>query len=147
MPSQDDMAVVRSFTDGLRAGDIDGCLALVHDDLVFAEAPSLPFGGEYIGKDGLLRMLGAVTGEFRVKLGTPEIVAGEEFVAVRVSGTMTSKATGRSMPMDVVDLYRLRDGRIARVDVFYKDTAAVVDLTRPEADLAQPGQAEIGMSR
>lgn len=142
MPSQDDMAVVRKFVDGLRAGDIAGCLDLVHDDLVFVEAPSLPFGGEYVGKDGLVQMLRAVSGQFRVKLGTPELVAGEEFVAVRVNGTMTSRSTDRSMPMDVVDLYRLREGRIARVDVYYKDTAAVVELAEPQA-----GQDENGSAR
>jgi ketosteroid isomerase-like protein len=141
MPSQDDMAVVRRFTDGLRAGDIAECLDLVHDDLVFAEAPSLPFGGDHVGKDGLVQMLRAVSRQFRVKLGTPEIVAGEEFVAVRVSGTMTSRATDRSMPMDVVDIYRVRDGRIARVDVFYKDTAAVVELGQPEASQDENGSA------
>ena len=144
MPSQDDMAVVRSFTDGLRAGDVAGCLELVHDDLIFAEAPSLPFGGDYHGKDGLVQMLRTVSRLFRVKLGTPEIVAGEEFVAVRVSGTMTSRATDRSMPMDAVDLYQVRDGKIARVDVFYKDTAAVVELGRPHSDPPQPARDENG---
>lgn len=138
------MAVVRKFTDGLRAGDIAGCLQLVHDDLVFAEAPSLPFGGDYIGKDGLMQMLRTVSRQFRVELETPAIVAGEEFVGVRVAGTMTSRVTGRSMPMDVVDLYQVRDGKIARVDVFYKDTAAVVDLCRPHADDDEPAHGDNG---
>jgi ketosteroid isomerase-like protein len=142
MPSQDDMAVVRKFTDGLRAGDVAGCLELVHDDLVFSEAASLPFGGDYIGKDGLVQLLRNVSRQFRVELGTPELGAGENFVAVRVIGSMTSRATGRSMPMDVVDLYQVRAGKIARVDVFYKDTDTVVELGQP-----QPSQDENGSAR
>jgi ketosteroid isomerase-like protein len=142
MPSQDDMAVVRKFTDGLRAGDVAGCLDLVHDDLVFSEAASLPFGGDYLGKRGFVEFLRSFSRDFRVELGTPEIVAGEEFVAVRGSGTMTSRATDQSMPMDVVDLYQVRAGKIARVDVFYKDTAAVVELGQP-----RPSQDENGSAR
>jgi ketosteroid isomerase-like protein len=76
-----------------------------------------------------------------VKLGTPDIVAGEAFVAVRVNGTMTSRSTDRSMPMDVVDIYQLREGKIARVDVFYKDTAAVVGLGQQEASQDENGSA------
>lgn len=142
MPSQDDMAVVRKFTDGLGAGDVAGCLDLVHDDLVFSEAPNLPFGGDYLGKDGFVQLLRNVSRDFRVQLGTPEIGAGEEFVAVRVSGTMTARATGRSMPMDAVDLYQVRAGKIARIDVFYKDTAAVVELVREP-----PSQDDNGSAR
>lgn len=141
MPSQGDVAVVRKFTDGLRAGDVAGCLELVHDELVFAEAASLPFGGDYLGKEGFVQLLRNVSRDFRVELGTPEIGAGEEFVAVRVTGTMTSRATGRSMPMDVVDLYQVRAGKIARVDVFYKDTAAVVELTEQEPSRDEHGSA------
>jgi len=128
MPSQDDVAVVRKFIEGLRAGDVAACLDHVAEELVFSEAESLPFGGDYLGKDGFVQLLRNVGREFRVELGTPEIGAGEQFVVVRVSGTMTSRATGRSMSMAVVDLYQVRAGKIARVDVFYKDTAAVVEL-------------------
>jgi ketosteroid isomerase-like protein len=147
MPSQDDIAVVRKFTDGLRAGDIAGCLELVHDDLVFSEAASLPFGGDHLGKDGLVRLLRAVGRQFRVELGVPELGAGQDFVAVRVNGTMTSRATGRSMPMDVVDVYRLRAGKIARIDVFYKDTAQVVELGQSQSEQPHTGQPENGTAR
>lgn len=129
----DDVAVVRAFTDAMRAGDIDTCLTMIAPDLVFAEAGSLPFGGEYHGKDGFLQLLRNVGRQFTVDLATPEITGGDGLVAVRVHGTMTARATGRSMPMDVVDLYRLSAGKVTRVDVFYKEPTAVADLCRAEA--------------
>ncbi len=126
----DDVAVVRAFTDAMRAGDIGTCLDLIDPDLVFAEAASLPFGGDYVGKDGFLDLLRSVNRHLRVELDAPEIVGGDGLVAVRVHGTMTSRATGRSMDMDVVDVYRLTHGKIARVDVYYKEPTAVADLCR-----------------
>ena len=128
--AQDDVAVVRAFTDAMRAGNIDTCLEMVAPDLVFSEAESLPFGGDYHGRDGFLQLLRTVNRHLKVELTTPEITGGDGLVAVRVHGTMTARATGRSMPMDVVDLYRLSDGTITRVDVFYKEPSAVADLCR-----------------
>jgi ketosteroid isomerase-like protein len=127
---QDDVDVVRRFTAGLAAGDVSGCLELLADDLVFSEAESLPFGGDYHGKDGFRRLLRAVSGDFRIELDEPEIGAAETFVAVRVRGRVTSRATGRSMPLRAVDLYELRDAKIVRVDVFYKEPQALAALTQ-----------------
>jgi ketosteroid isomerase-like protein len=126
----DDVAVVRAFTDAMRAGDIDTCLTMIAPDLVFSEAESLPFGGDYHGEDGFLQLLREVGRHLKVELGTPEITGGKGLVAVRVDGTMTARATGRSMQMDVVDLYRLSAGKVTRVDVFYKEPTAVADLCR-----------------
>ncbi|HEY1968861.1 MAG TPA: nuclear transport factor 2 family protein [Pseudonocardia sp.] len=136
MVVQDNVAVVRAFTDALQAGDLNTCLELISPNLVFSEAESLPFGGEYRGKDGFLRFLRNVSRHFTVELTTPQIVGGDSLVAVRVHGKMTSRATGRSMPMDVVDLYQLTDGKVARVDVFYKEPTAVADLCREDQGVA-----------
>jgi ketosteroid isomerase-like protein len=103
-------------------------VALLDDDIVFSEAESLPFGGEYRGKDGFVRLLHAVSRDFRIDLDEPVIGDAGAFVAVRVLGRVTSRATKRGMDMQVVDLYELRDGRITRVDVFYKDPQALTEL-------------------
>ncbi|UIX29393.1 nuclear transport factor 2 family protein [Streptomyces sp. GQFP] len=136
MTVQDNSAVVRRFTAGLRAGDVAGCLELLDDEIVFSEAMSLPFGGDYLGKDAFVQLLRKVGRDFRVELDTPEIGDAGSFVAVRMHGTMTSRVTGRSMPMRVVDLYQLRGGKIVRVDVFYQDSHAVSELCRGDTTAA-----------
>jgi uncharacterized protein len=130
VPAQDNVEVVRRFTDGLRSGDIDSCAALLDEANVFSEAASLPFGGDYVGADGFRRMLSAVNRDFRVSLDPPEIAGAGDWVAVVVHGTFTSRATRRSMPVDCVDIYRLRDGKIVRVDVHYKEPGALAELCR-----------------
>ncbi len=123
-----DVEVVRQFVASLSVGDLDTCNTLIADDLVFAEADCLPFGGEWKGKDGLVGMLTAVAKNYRIKLGEPTIADAGDRVLVRVSGTIGSRATGRSLPLDAVDVYTVTGGLISRVDVYYKDAAAVAAL-------------------
>ena len=133
-PGQRNVEVVRRFTAGLRRGDIGTCCDLLDDASVFSEAASLPFGGDYIGVEGFHRMLGAVNRDFRVALDEPEIAGTDDWVAVVVHGTFTSRRTGRSMPVECVDIYRLRDGKIVRVDVHYKEPGALAELCSNPAD-------------
>lgn len=127
----DPTSVVTSFVSGLAAGDLETCRGLVHQDFVFSEAPSLPFGGDWTGPDGILAMISAVMRHYRLRLDTPVIAPAGDRVLVRVSGTMTARSTGREMPLDALDLYEVRDGLIARIDVYYKDAAAVAALLEP----------------
>jgi ketosteroid isomerase-like protein len=129
--------VVARFTTALRTGDLDACRALVRDDLVFSEAPSLPFGGDHKGWDGVLAMLSTLSREYRVRLDDPVITEAGDRILVRVSGTIGSRATGRELPLEALDLYEVDDaGLIARVDVFYKDAAAVTALRTSESGAA-----------
>jgi ketosteroid isomerase-like protein len=119
---------VRRFTAALAAGDVTTCLELLHPDNVFDEAAGLPFGGDYSGHEGFIRLLKDVGRLFEVKLSAPQVSDAGDCVLVRLTGTFTARATGRTLETPVVDLYTVRDGRVARVDVFYKDTRAMADL-------------------
>jgi hypothetical protein len=50
---------------------------------------------------------------------------GEGAVQVTTQ-TWTSKATGRSATVDVVELFRVEDGLITEIRVFQQDTAALL---------------------
>lgn len=123
--------VVTRFAAALAVGDIESSLALVHENLIFSEAPSLPFGGDRIGSQGLQDLLAAISRDYRIRLGQPTVTGAGDRVLVRVQGTIASRATGRQMPLEALDLYDVRDGLIQRVDVFYKDAAAVTALCEP----------------
>lgn len=134
VPGQDNVDIVRRFTDGLRSGDIGVCGTLLDDANVFSEAASLPFGGDYVGVDGFRQLLRSVGRDFLVDLEPPEIAGIDDWVAVVVHGTFASRRTGRSMPVQCVDIYRLREGKIVRVDVHYKDPSALAELCRDRDD-------------
>lgn len=125
------LEAVRAFTERLGRGEIDACKELIHPDLVFSEAPSLPFGGDWVGPAGFADFLAAVSTHYRVRIAEIVLEEAGDRVLARVSGTIESRATRRSVPLDALDLYEVRGGLIARVDVYYKDAAAVTDLMTP----------------
>jgi ketosteroid isomerase-like protein len=121
--------VVQRFVTALARGELDDCLELVDDGIVFSEARSLPFGGDWTGKQGVRDLLAAVARQYRVRLGPPQVLGGGiGGVVVRMSGRITGRASGTQLPLDCLDLYQVEHGLISRVDVFYKDAAAVAAL-------------------
>jgi uncharacterized protein len=49
-------------------------------------------------------------------------------VALRFSLTFTSRATGKSVEMNLVEIYTLANDTIIDLDVYYKDPSAVTAL-------------------
>jgi ketosteroid isomerase-like protein len=53
---------------------------------------------------------------------------GDDVVAARFRLRFISRASGESVEMGLVEIYTVRDGRIAELDVYYKDPAAVAAI-------------------
>jgi ketosteroid isomerase-like protein len=141
--------VVQRFVTALARGELDDCLELVADAIVFSEARSLPFGGDWTGKQGVRDLFTAIARQYRVRLGPPQVLGvgvGVGGVVVRMSGAITGRASGTRLPLDCLDLYQVEHGLISRVDVFYKDAAAVAALAAGHG-AANPGAADLGAER
>jgi hypothetical protein len=52
----------------------------------------------------------------------------DEGQVVRFDTRVTSPRSGAVIPMPIVELYRFTDGLISDIDIFYKDTKALIDL-------------------
>jgi ketosteroid isomerase-like protein len=103
--------------------------AFLHDDVVVREPPDLPFGGEYHGPEGYLAARDKVDSLAVAELAGPVTLhdAGD-LVVMRVTGRFTSRATGTALVTEFVELYTIRDGRIAVLDVYVRDTQALATL-------------------
>ena len=55
--------------------------------------------------------------------------AGETTVVVLVRYDVIARATGNALTLDHVEIYTVRDGKITDLDVYYRDTAAIVEAT------------------
>jgi steroid delta-isomerase-like uncharacterized protein len=113
----DHAATLRRFYELVNAGDIEGCGALLADDLVeHEELPGIP-----PTKDGVLQFFSMNIVAFPDLRMDPEDVlsSGDKVVArVRVTGTqqgefMGMPATGRSIDVQAIDIVRFDDDGLA----------------------------------
>lgn len=124
--STDAAAVVAELSRRFHAGDTDGARALYGPGLRIEQPASLPHGGWHEGLDGMAAMGAAFAEHWDRDIRDPQVLgAGDRAVQVTTQ-TWTAKATGRSATVDVVELFRVVDGRITEIRVFQQDTAALL---------------------
>jgi ketosteroid isomerase-like protein len=113
----------------MQAGDIDGLLARCHPDLEVYEADSLPYPGVYRGREGFRELLGKILALSELSIDEATIRdAGDDVVFIYMEVTLTSRASGRSLHTQILEMETFQDGLVRRMDVFYKDTKQVVEL-------------------
>jgi ketosteroid isomerase-like protein len=129
--SSENIRVVERFEHAFVRGDMDEVLSLLHEDIVVHEAPSLPYAGDHRGHDGFLKLAEAFNRvwEMTSPLDLTFLDAGETAVVVLVRYDVVARATGNPLTLDHVEIYTVRDGKITDLDVYYRDTAAIVEAT------------------
>ena len=121
--------IVRQWYELVLAGDLESAGAMMHDDFVLHEPAALPYGGEYHGAAGFFEIMGRINERFEAGLAAPvEYFDATDPVVIRLVGRFTSRATGETVEMSVVELYYVRDGKIAELDVYYKDPGAIAAI-------------------
>jgi ketosteroid isomerase-like protein len=107
---------------------------LYHPAVEFHWPPSLPYGGSYHGAAALQASdrtsfeqiwdpLQPTSHERRMD---PRVVAATDQEVVVLWHQRGLRPTGRRLDMEVLGLYRVRDGKFARAQMFYFDTTAVL---------------------
>lgn len=129
MPNQA-TAVVDSMIAALLAGDLDGMTVNFHPEITLREADCLPYPGVFTGIKAFREdLLGKLLAGLDLEVEEREVLdASNGIVVVRMCGKFTSKHTGRSVQMPMVEIYQVVDGKIVDVDIYYKDAAAISKL-------------------
>src|SRR5690606_13014045 len=107
------------------AGNFDDALALLHDDFVAREPPGLPYSGEHHGPAAFRDLITHITGLMDIAFESIDFADAGDTVVMEVTGRFTSRASGRSVVMDFIEVFTLRDGKIAEDDIYYKDPGAI----------------------
>ncbi len=132
----DNLAIIKAFAAAGLAGDIDTMTGLMHADFVVRQAPGLPYRGAHRGAGGFLAMFAAMQAAWRQLslsqigvIGAPE---GDTFALhMRVEGI---SAQGEAISSEVFERWVVRDGKVAEIQPFYWDTAALAaQLEHPSA--------------
>jgi ketosteroid isomerase-like protein len=119
---------LQAIFDAFVAGDSASVDAAIHPDFVITEAPGLPYGGTYRGLEGWHRLVEKIVGTWDDFATAPiEILGhpyGDRFAALH-SLKGRSKKTGRSVSLQVFELWVFKDQKVIEVVPFYFDTHAV----------------------
>ena len=112
-----------------------GALIDLYDRAVeFHEAPSLPYGGTYRGLEAVVSHHGAWQRAWDSLQTEPErsvdarVVAAGDDEAVVLWHQKGVGPDGKRLDSPVLGLYRVRNGKLARVQMFYFDSSVVVSF-------------------
>jgi ketosteroid isomerase-like protein len=127
--SQENVEIVKRFQELSmatmeRRGDYRGVLELLDPDVVVRVCASLPHGGEWVGHDGFVQMSNAVAGSRRTTT-IPEFThldAGGDYVVVLISFMSQALQTRQAVPIRMVEVFTVRNGKITSLDPYYEDT-------------------------
>lgn len=120
-------ATIRRYTDAWNRHDVDAILALHTDDAVFENHTS---GGVAVGKAAIRELIEGVFATFpdlrfatrrayyHDRLAVLEWTASATHANPIARGALTFPPSGKALSWDGMDLLPLRDGLIARKDVY-----------------------------
>ena len=127
--SRSPLSTVGQFSKALGEKDLDQACTLLHHDLVVHEAGGLPYSGEYHGPQGFRELLAKMNESMELTAGpVTRDCLSDDTVVSRFRLTFTARTSGESVEMGLVELYKVQDGLIIELDVYYKDPSAVTAL-------------------
>jgi ketosteroid isomerase-like protein len=126
--------VVSRVMGALAAFDIETMLANLTEDIEVHEPASLPYGGVFRGRQAFVEQLvPAIATNFDIEVGDVRVFEGDGRAAAQFEITFTGKRSGTRLTMPYVEVHTVRDGLVARIDVYPQDAAALAELFRIEA--------------
>ena len=118
------LAIVKAAYAASAKGDWDKFFAGVTDETEFHEAPSLPYAGTYRGKADIMRGTKQVFGAWEdFSYQIMQYTAGGDLVVAHIMISGIGRKTGKSFSMPIMEMWRLRDGKVVELRPFYWDTA------------------------
>ena len=127
MPTAEPIEIVQSLYADFARGDVAAIVARFHPEAqLVVHAPSfIPYGGTRNGLEAIERWFGELASTVAIEqLEGETMVASGDQVAVRGIEAGRSLATGRRYQSGFVHFWKIRDGRVERLDDFV-DSAAV----------------------
>jgi len=136
MVTDDNIELIKRMFRDVAAHGWDELLNYYARDVVVSQAPSLPYGGDWHGHDGL-RELGQRyralwKRDFNAGLDEHHYAAGDNLVVTQHRFIARSAITDRKIDIPVAEFFFLRAGKVIKALPFYWDSAAVNAVHQPQ---------------
>jgi len=133
---QDNVDAVRVAYEAINRGDMGPYLALFHEDGVFQEPASLPYGGTYRGHDGLQQLFDTLDASWEsLEFDVQKFLDAGEHVVILTRVRALARSTGKQCEVPLVEVLTMRDGKIVRSEA-HSDTARLLDALGIDATAA-----------
>ena len=105
--------------------DFGPVAATLHPQIVMIQADSLPFGGQWHGREGFERWMQAFGEAWSSASATDlRFFEHDDTVVVVAQMEATARASGQSFRAPICHVVRIRDGLLMEFQMFYWDTVA-----------------------
>jgi hypothetical protein len=119
--------LVEELARRFRAGNREAAVELFHADFRIQQPESLPHGGWHQGSDGMVTMAATFDRYWTRTITDPMMYGCGDLVLQITKQTWTSKDTGSSATVDVVELITVADDLIREIRVFQQDTHLLLE--------------------
>ncbi len=118
------VAILEKFLELGRSRDMAALEAMITEDIRIQQAPSLPFGGVYVGWAGYLDVTEKLFGKLReVHLELIETWDGPQCSLIaHFTLNAVSKRTREAICMPLLEKWEFKDDKVAAITPFYYDT-------------------------
>jgi uncharacterized protein len=113
--------VVASIYEAMKAGDLEGMLAVCDPEMTITQADVLPWGGHFVGRDGIIEFVTKLISTIASEVAHEELFEAGDRVIQRGRTVGTVRATGTAFDVPEVHVWTLRGGKIVAAE-FYIDT-------------------------
>src|SRR5687768_2838228 len=125
MGATENAARIRAGYVAFNSGDVDGLIDLFAEDIVWHFPGTSKLAGEHVGRDAVLAMLGeygAATGG-TLRADPIDVMASDDHVAGWAHDTASTN--GRTLDIDAVVIFTMRDGKVTEARHHVNDQAAL----------------------
>lgn len=120
--------LVKQFYEHLANGNKQGAYSLLSESFILKQANSLPYGGEYVGINGLdnfFEKFFAFWKEFKT-LNTDYYISGDKVFAIsKIRGV--TRDINKIIETEMIQVYTIVNEKLTSAQPFYFDTKELID--------------------
>ena len=118
---------VMDALDSVLAGDFEPFFALFDDNVTFFEAPCLPYGGEFKGKENAIAAYMRLSSHYaKMRTVVENVLAAGDHVIIYQTINFTVKANGNTGSLPVCEMLRFQNGKAVEWRALYFDANMVM---------------------